>query len=69
LLAIVSLVFLPQWIDYVRALLNARGALVSPLYSLKDVPLMLIPVIARFGHETRLVGGWTQFAPKRFQTK
>lgn len=46
LLAIISLVMLPLWFEYLRVLLNARGPLDSPLYSLPDVPLMLIPIIA-----------------------
>lgn len=43
-----SLVFLPMWVDYVAALANARGPLVSPLYSLNQVPLMLVPLVARW---------------------
>lgn len=61
LLAVVSLVFLPLWFDYARVLLNARGPLVSPWYSLGNVPLLLIPLIARF-NSRRLrpeVGGRT----------
>lgn len=34
--------------EYVTVLLNARGPLVSPLYSLLDVPLMLLPLVARW---------------------
>jgi hypothetical protein len=45
-LALVSLVFLPMWVDWVRVVLNARGPLSGLLYSLKDVPMMLIPLIA-----------------------
>lgn len=49
LLALVSLAFLPMWLDYAKVVLNARGPLVSPFYSLRDVPLVLIPLIARIG--------------------
>jgi hypothetical protein len=41
-----SLLLLPLWAQYVAVLENARGPLVSPLYSLKDVPLMLVPIVA-----------------------
>jgi len=47
-LAVVSLMFLPLWGDYVTVLLNARGPLVGLTYSLPSVPLMLIPLIARW---------------------
>lgn len=43
---LVSLVFWPLWWEYIAVIRNARGPLVSLLYSLKDVPLMLIPLIA-----------------------
>ena len=60
-LAVVSLAFLPLWFDYARVLLNARGPLVSPWYSLGNVPLLLIPLIARFNSRRPLpeVGGRT----------
>jgi hypothetical protein len=47
-LVLLSLAFLPMWFDYAKVLLNARGPLVSPLYSLGNVPLMLIPLAARY---------------------
>jgi hypothetical protein len=46
LLALVSVAFLPLWFDYLRVVLNARGPLVSLFYSLHDVPLLLIPLVA-----------------------
>lgn len=44
--AVVSLAFLPMWFDWLRVLVNARGQFSGPLYSLRDVPFMLIPLIA-----------------------
>ncbi|MGH2512545.1 MAG: hypothetical protein ACRDGQ_07655, partial [Candidatus Limnocylindrales bacterium] len=46
-LVVISLAFLPMWFEYAHVLLNARGPLVNPLYSIGDVPLLLIPIIAR----------------------
>ncbi len=46
LFACVSLLFLPMWFDWIGVVLNARGFFSGPLYSLNDVPLMLVPVIA-----------------------
>lgn len=46
-LTIISMGFLPLWFAYAHVLLNARGPLVNPLYSLGDVPLLLIPIVAR----------------------
>jgi hypothetical protein len=48
-----ALVFAPLWIDYLNVLLNARGPLATPLYSLGDVPLVLIPMIAWVASERR----------------
>ncbi len=52
-LAVVSLLFVPIWAEYFTAIANARGPLVSPLYSLPSVPLMLIPLVARATSERR----------------
>jgi hypothetical protein len=49
LLALVSLAFLPLWVDYATVLLNARGPRVSLLYSMAAVPMLLIPIIAWAG--------------------
>jgi hypothetical protein len=46
---LVSLAFLPLWGDYVTVLLNARGPRVGWWYSLGDVPLVAIPLIAWAG--------------------
>jgi hypothetical protein len=43
---LIGLLLAPLWIDYLAVLLNARGPLASPLYSVGDVPLLLVPVIA-----------------------
>ena len=45
-LAILSLALLPMSLDYVQVVLNARGGNASIFYSLRDVPLMLVPLIA-----------------------
>jgi hypothetical protein len=45
-LAVVSILLLPMSLDYVQVVLNARGANASILYSIRDVPLMLVPLIA-----------------------
>lgn len=45
-LVVVSLAFLPLWSDYVHVLLNGRGPLAVPWYSLRDVPLVAVPLIA-----------------------
>ena len=47
-LAFVSLLFLPLWGQYVSVVLNARGPMVSPFYSLPQVSLMLTPLVARW---------------------
>ena len=43
---LLSLPFLDLWFDYARVLMNARGEPASILYSIGDIPLMLIPLIA-----------------------
>jgi hypothetical protein len=50
-LALTSLVFLPLWLDYSHVFANARGSLVSPLYSWSQFPLMLTPLIARWSSD------------------
>lgn len=54
-LALVSLVFLLMWIDYVRVLLNSRGPTAVAWYSIRDVPLLAIPLVA-WAASTRRVG-------------
>lgn len=46
LLLLVSVAFLPMWFEYATVLLNARGPMVSPFYSVKDLPMVLIPIAA-----------------------
>jgi hypothetical protein len=46
LLTTAAAVFLPLWIQYATVLLNARGPSATLLYSLGNVPLMLVPVVA-----------------------
>jgi hypothetical protein len=51
---LISLAFLPMWQDYVLVLLNStnpRGL----LYSVADVPLMWIPLMAWLGRSRELV--------------
>ena len=50
-LAAVSLAFLPMWFDWIGVMLNARGQFSGPLYSLRDVPLMLIPLVRLAGQD------------------
>lgn len=50
---LVSTLFLPMWADWVRVILNARGTFSGPFYSLKDVPLMLVPLVAWLAQTTR----------------
>ena len=47
-LAIVALAFLPMWPDYVRVILDAQDP-AGPLYSLNDVPIVWVPVLAWLG--------------------
>jgi hypothetical protein len=48
-MAAVSVVTLPLTVDWLHVVLNARGARSGFLYSLGDVPLLLIPLVARAG--------------------
>jgi len=41
---IVCLGFMPMWSEWVAVVTNARGPFSGPFYSLKDLPIMLIPV-------------------------
>ena len=50
--AIGSALFLPMTLDYVRILMNARGPMATILYSLHDVAMVSIPLIA-WGASTR----------------
>ena len=43
--AAASLLFLPMWFDWIRALTNARGPFSGLLYSLKDLTWMAIPSV------------------------
>jgi hypothetical protein len=52
---LVSLAFLPMWIDYLHVLLNGRGPLAVAWYSIRDVPLVAIPLVA-WAASTRRVG-------------
>jgi hypothetical protein len=53
--AIVALVMLPLWFDYLAVLQNGVG--LEPLYSLSHAPMMLIPVIAYLSRTERLLPG------------
>jgi hypothetical protein len=44
-----SILFLPMWPDWIRAVADGRGT--GLLYSAKEVPMMLIPLIAWFGSD------------------
>lgn len=41
------------WMDWLTVLANARGPLVNLAYSLHDVPLMVVPLIAWLGRDKR----------------
>jgi hypothetical protein len=41
-----SMLFLPMWFDWIRAVTNARGPFSGLLYSLKDLSWMAIPSVA-----------------------
>jgi hypothetical protein len=45
-LLVMAAAFGSLWIDWVHVVINARGWRSGPLYSLSDVPLLAIPVIA-----------------------
>jgi hypothetical protein len=48
----------PAWLDYVSALQNATGPSASLLYSVKDLPLIAIPLIARMSSTVRPPVSW-----------
>jgi len=52
-IGIVSVALASMWADYITVLMNARGG-AGLLYSLADVPLMLIPVMAWIGRAERV---------------
>ena len=54
-LALLGLLMLPLWADFFTAVRNAGSSWPSLLYSLPDIPLLFIPVIAWIGR-TRMVG-------------
>lgn len=45
-LALVSLLFLPMWFDWISVLQNARGPSAHPFYAIGDLPLLTIPLVA-----------------------
>jgi hypothetical protein len=53
LFALVSLALLPQTLDWFRAITNGRGARSGWMYSLHDVPLLLVPFVAWLGSKRR----------------
>jgi len=53
--AAISALFLPMWPDWIAAVLNARGQFSGPLYSLRDVPLLAIPLVAWAGRHRELI--------------
>lgn len=48
-----SVALAPMWLDYVNVLANARGPMASVLYSAREVPLVAIPVVARWARTRR----------------
>lgn len=53
--ALISGLFLPMWPDWIAAVLNARGQFSGPLYSLRDVPLLLVPLVAWAARPRKLI--------------
>lgn len=53
LLAAVSLLMLPMDLDWIRAMLNAQGSRSGLLYSLRELPMDLIPIVAWAGYVKR----------------
>ena len=56
ILALISIPFAGMWIDYIRAVLNARDPN-GLFYSLNQVPTLLIPVVAWLGSSHRVAVG------------
>lgn len=54
--AAVSLLFLPMWPDFIAVIRNAQHP-AGPLYSVGEVPMLLIPVIAWLGRRPLLGSG------------
>jgi hypothetical protein len=54
-LGMTALVFAPLWPQYANVLLNGQGG--GLLYSIQDVPLMLVPVVAYLGRSDRVAEG------------
>jgi hypothetical protein len=46
-LAVVSLALLPLWFDWFTILANARGPRANVLYALGDLPILVMPLVAR----------------------
>lgn len=46
-----SMLTLPLWSQYITVMLNARGSQASIWYSLKDIPLLAIPLVAWAGRQ------------------
>jgi len=44
-----SVAMAPMWLDYLRVLANATFPERGPLYTLNNVPLLLVPVLAWSG--------------------
>lgn len=61
-IVVFGLATLPMVPDYVRVLVNARGDRVSLLYSLNDLALVALPLVAWAGR-TRSAGAWN--GPRR----
>jgi len=62
-LFLVSLAFLPMWVDWIAVVLNSRGG--GLLYSVQQVPLLLVPLLAALpvvaGRSRQ--GGWRAVHP------
>jgi hypothetical protein len=62
-LAVLVVVSVPMAADYIAALRNNVGGWPPPWYSLADVPLLLVPVVATWARESRT--RWSVALPRR----
>jgi hypothetical protein len=53
LFTLVSLAFIPQTFDWIKAVTTGYGPRSGVLYSLQDAPLLLVPFVAWFGSKAR----------------
>jgi hypothetical protein len=52
---IAGLALLPLTLEWLETIANARGPLSGPLYSLENVPVLLVPLVARIGQRRQVM--------------